>query len=60
MAGVVEEVNRNNQAIPTLRARVGYKATVVDAKKRGPPSAATGCSTARPRGILGNSRSGTF
>src|SRR5438093_9045295 len=34
MASVVEQVNRNNQAIPTLWARVNYKTTVVDAKKR--------------------------
>ena len=34
MARVVEDVNRNNQAVPTLWASLGYKATVVDAKKR--------------------------
>jgi hypothetical protein len=34
MGQVVEDVNRNNQAVPTLWARVGYTATVVDAKKR--------------------------
>jgi len=34
MARVVEDINRNNQALPTLWASLGYKATVVDAKKR--------------------------
>ena len=34
MVKVVEDVNRNNQAVPTLWASLSYKATVVDAKKK--------------------------
>ena len=34
MVRVVEDVNRNNQSVPTLWASLSYKATVVDAKKR--------------------------
>ena len=34
MLRVVDDVNRNNQALPTLWASLGYKATVVDANKK--------------------------
>ena len=34
MVRVVEDVNRNNQHVPTLWASLSYKATVVDQKKR--------------------------
>ena len=34
MVRVVQDVNRNNQAVPTLWASLGYKATVVDARKK--------------------------
>ena len=34
MVRVVDDVNRNNQAVPTLWASLGYKATVLDDKKK--------------------------
>jgi hypothetical protein len=34
MMRVVDDINQNNQAVPTLWASLGYKATVVDANKK--------------------------